>query len=118
MLHGRSLNRGLPTRRPVVSIVALFVCLGGVAAATTEKTSVPALGVPPPAGSLFLYFERIPLPDGKLTKADCGILFVPVNRAEMYAEARQALPIGWALDQLGKATTDGAEARQFQPLGG
>ena len=49
---------------------------------------------------------------------DMASSIVPVNRAELYAESGRAIPVGWALDQHGQVTTDGASARQFLPLGG
>ncbi|MBK5254538.1 MAG: alpha/beta hydrolase [Vicinamibacteria bacterium] len=44
--------------------------------ATPRKVAAPT----PPAGSMFLYPERIPLEAGGLTSAERGVIFVPVNR--------------------------------------
>ena len=45
---------------------------------TPRRTAAPT----PPAGSMFLYPERIPLEAGGLALAERGVIFVPVNRSK------------------------------------
>lgn len=46
--------------------------------AVSRRTSAPT----PPAGSMYLYPERIPLAASGLISAERGVIFVPVNRSE------------------------------------
>lgn len=48
---------------------------------------------------------------------DMSTSVCPVNRAEMYGQARIPIPDGWAKDAQGRMTNDGSQGRIFYPLG-
>lgn len=49
---------------------------------------------------------------------DMSTAVATVNRIEMYGQEGRTIPLGWALDAAGNATTDPAAARALLPLGG
>lgn len=70
--------------RATLPFVGLLVALNlpgsGADAAPPQATPRKVAAPTPPAGSLFLYPERIPLAAGGLTSAERGVIFVSVNR--------------------------------------
>lgn len=64
------------SRPGLVALLAALAVAWGCASGPAAD-----FGASPPAGSLFLYPERIPLGDGTYTEAERGILFVPANRS-------------------------------------
>jgi LDH2 family malate/lactate/ureidoglycolate dehydrogenase len=49
---------------------------------------------------------------------DMSTSVVPINRVQRYGQLGQAIPLGWAMDAAGRATTDPAAACVMMPLGG
>jgi len=66
---------------PFVGLVTALTLSGlGAHPAAAQSTPWKVAAPTPPAGSMFLYPERIPLQAGGLTSAERGVIFVPVNR--------------------------------------
>jgi len=71
-------------RMLMILTVLIFTC-GSLFAQTESKSSVffhKAVAKSPPAGTIFLYPERIPLKEGGFFAAERGMMFVPVNRSD------------------------------------
>lgn len=60
---------------------ACVVLTGACAEPASDMSFHTAVAPAPPAGSIFLYPERIPLLDGGFVNAERGIYFAPVNRS-------------------------------------
>jgi len=67
-------------KKPLL-VLTLLAVTGACAEPASDTSFHTAVAPAPPAGSMFLYPERIPLLDGGFVNVERGIYFAPVNRS-------------------------------------
>lgn len=99
------------------AVMATEAGLGGMAMTNAGKIVVPANGSEPKLGTNPIGFA-VPTGSGRPLVVDLSTSTVAFGKIEIARRAGIAIPIGWALDENGDATTDPNRVKGLTTLGG